>query len=43
MPTYEVEAVIRVMLDAPDPETASERVEQEMENHCSDIKITAVM
>jgi len=43
MPTYEVEAIVRVTLDAPNPETASERVEEELENHCSDIKITAVM
>lgn len=43
MPTYEVEAIVRVTLSAPDPGTAAERVEEELENHCSDVKITAVM
>ena len=43
MPTYEVEAIVRVTLDAPNPEEAYERAHDELENHCSDIKITAVM
>ena len=43
MPTYVVEAIVRVTLDAPNPEEASERAMDELENHCSDINITAVM
>lgn len=43
MPTYEVEATVRVTLDAPNPEEAIQRVEEELENHCSDVKVTACM
>ena len=43
MPTYIVEAVVQVTLDAPSGDVAAERVEEELENHCSDIKIIAVM
>lgn len=43
MPTYEVEAVVRVTLAAPSPDEAIERAEEELENYCSDVKVTAVM
>lgn len=43
MPTYEVEAIVRVILDAPDSSTATERASEELENHCSEVKILAVM
>lgn len=43
MPTYEVEAIVRVTLDAPNPEDAIERATEELENHCSDVNVTACM
>lgn len=43
MPIYEVEATVRVTLDAPSPEEAIERAKSELENHCSDVKVTACM
>lgn len=43
MPTYIVEAVVQVTLSAPDPTVAAERVIEELENHCSQVDVTAVM
>lgn len=39
MPIYEVEAIVTVTLQASDPDKAIEKVEEELGNHCSDVKV----
>jgi len=43
VPIYEVEATVRVTLNAPNTDEADERAREQLEEVCSDVRITAIM
>ncbi|CAB4194606.1 hypothetical protein UFOVP1264_61 [uncultured Caudovirales phage] len=43
MPTYEVEAIVKLTIIAESPDDAIEKAENELDNVCSDVNITGAM
>lgn len=42
MPIYEIEAIVKVILQAKDFDEASEKAEENLGNVCSDVNITSI-